>query len=179
MGQVRMDVGSVVVGNGSVSSLVVLRPHGTRGRGHNLQLPIRIGRAEAGAISMGIDRTGQTRPMTHDLLRGVISAVGASVVSVGIDRVEGATFYAHVTVSCPDGRRVDVDARPSDAIALAVRAKAPIFAESQVLDTAAFPDFTTVRKDEQERELSEFHDFVESLSPEDFLIGDNGETPKG
>lgn len=178
MTQVRMDVETIVVGGQGVGSMVVLRPRGARGSEHDLQLPIKIGLAEASAISMGVEGRGGHRPMTHDLLKDVVSALGSSVASVGIDRVEGATFFAHVTLLGPDGARTTVDARPSDAIAVAVRAKAPIFVDSEVLGTAAYPDFGAVRRDEEEREMREFHDFVESLAPEDFLIGDNGEAPK-
>lgn len=178
MTQVRMDIETIVVGGGPVASMVVLRPRNPRLTDGNLQLPIQIGLAEASAISTGMDDSTNHRPFTHDLLKNVVSELGSTISSVGIDRVEGATFFAHVTLIRSDGEHINVDARPSDAIALAVRTKAPIFVNSDVLETAAYPDFTTVRKDEEERELKEFHDFVETLSPEDFLIGNNGESQK-
>ena len=73
-----------------------------------------------------------------------------------------------------NGSHEYLDARPSDAIALAVRTGAPVYAEESVLTTAALPDFAAVEKDEQEAELAEFHQFVENLSPEDFNVPTDG-----
>lgn len=168
-----MDIESVVVGSGPLPSLVVLRPRDEHDGSPELQLPIRIGSIEATAISMGVNPREGRRPMTHDLLVSSIEALGASCSSVRIVGVEGTTFFAQVELLRDDGGQVLVDARPSDAIALAVRAEAPIFAEEDVLSVAALPDFRSVEKDEQERELAEFHEFVESLSPEDFNVSPN------
>ena len=85
-----------------------------------------------------------------------------------INDVRGTTFYAQIHILSPDGRQLQVDARPSDAIALAVRTGTPIYAEEYVLDTAALPDFRGVEEDEERQEMQKFHDFVQSLSPEDF-----------
>ncbi|OUO34472.1 bifunctional nuclease family protein [Olsenella sp. An290] len=169
----RMDIESVVVGSGPLPSLVVLRPRDEQDGSPELQLPIRIGSIEATAISMGVNPREGRRPMTHDLLVSSIEALGASCSSVRIVGVEGTIFFAQVELLRDDGGQVLVDARPSDAIALAVRAEAPIFAEEDVLSVAALPDFRSVEKDEQERELAEFHEFVESLSPEDFNVSPN------
>lgn len=164
---VRMDIQTIVVGGGPVSSLVVLKPQHEH-QDIPTKLPIRIGNIEASAISMGIDGQGGHRPLTADLLASSINALGASVDSIGIVAVHGTTFFANVCLLAADGRRVDLDARPSDAIALAVRTGAPIYADENVLKTAAMPDFDSVERDEHEQELQEFHDFVENLSPEDF-----------
>jgi bifunctional DNase/RNase len=168
MGMVRVDIETVVVGAGPVASLVVLRPHNRKMFSETGALPIRIGTVEASAISMGIDRDKVDRPMTHDLLSSVISALGGAVKSVAVTRVEGTTFFAQVNLISSDGTPLSVDARPSDAVALAVREQAPVFASDQVLRTAFCPDFRAVQKDEENREEKEFHDFVENLSPEDF-----------
>lgn len=168
-----MDIESVVVGSGPLPSLVVLRPRDEQDGSPELQLPIRIGSIEATAISMGVNLREGRRPMTHDLLVSSIEVLGASCSSVRIVGVEGTIFFAQVELLRDDGGQVFVDARPSDAIALAVRAEAPIFAEEDVLSVAALPDFRSVEKDEQERELAEFHEFVESLSPEDFNVSPN------
>ena len=165
-----MDIESLVVGGGPLASLVVLRSEGSGEDGTAAQLPIQIGSFEASAISMGVASREGGRPMTHDLLKSTISALGASCVSVRINDVRGTTFYAQVELMREDGRQVLVDARPSDAIALAVREEVPVFAEESVLQTASLPDFRGVERDEQERELAEFHDFVETLSPEDFAV---------
>ena len=166
----RMDIESLVVGGGPLASLVVLRSQGSGEDGMAAQLPIQIGSFEASAISMGVAPRESGRPMTHDLLKSTISALGASCVSVRISDVKGTTFYAQVELMREDGRQVLVDARPSDAIALAVREEVPVFAEESVLQTASLPDFRGVERDEQERELAQFHNFVETLSPEDFTV---------
>ena len=151
-----MDIESLVVGGGPLASLVVLRSQGSGEDGMAAQLPIQIGSFEASAISMGVAPRESGRPMT--------------CVSVRISDVKGTTFYAQVELMREDGRQVLVDARPSDAIALAVREEVPVFAEESVLQTASLPDFRGVERDEQERELAQFHNFVETLSPEDFTV---------
>ncbi len=166
MSLVRMDIQSVVVGAGPVASVVVLKPRHSSGPA--TKLPIRIGSVEAAALSMGVEGRGQKRPMTHDLLKSIITQLGATVSDVVISNVQGTTFYAQVRLIGATGEHVDVDARPSDALALAVRTHAPIFAESDVLETAALPDFATVERDERKREEEAFHEFVEGLMPEDF-----------
>lgn len=164
----RMDIQSIVVGAGPVASLLVLRTHDEHAEKESLQLPIRIGTVEASAISLGIDPQPGSRPMTHDLLASTIRALGGKVVGARIMSVRETTFFAQVELEGPDGEHVYVDARPSDAVALAVRAEVPIYADESVLATAALPDFRAVERDEQDRELEKFHAFVENLSPEDF-----------
>lgn len=164
--QVQVEIETVVVGGGPVASMLVLRPK--EDERHSVQLPIRIGTTEASSIGMGIDHRESDRPMTHDLLLSMIAGLGGSVTHVVIDRVEGTLFYAHVSIARPDGRKLMIDARPSDAVALAVRAKVPIYVESTVLDTASSPDFRAAKRDGQELEMASFHEFVENLSPEDF-----------
>lgn len=166
----RMDIESVIVGGGPVASLVVLRTREEAGAGAPLLLPIRIGQVEATSISMGVDGRSGGRPMTHDLLASTISALGASTESVRVMAVQGTTFFAQLSLVATDGSRVFVDARPSDAIALAVRERVPVYADESVLETAAMPDFRGVERDEEQRELEEFHTFVEGLSPEDFNV---------
>lgn len=165
----RMDINSVVVGGGPVASLVVLRTRPSRGEKPR-QLPIRIGGVEAAAISMGVDEKPHRRPMTHDLLATVITELGARCVSVRITSVQDTTFYAQVELQKADGSHSFVDARPSDALALAVRTHAPVYVKDSVLEAATFPDFKAVEADERDRELEEFHDFVENLNPEDFNV---------
>ena len=166
----RMDIESVIVGGGPVASLVVLRTREEPGSAEARLLPIRIGSVEASAISMGVNRREGGRPMTHDLLCSVISALGAKLAAARVMAVKGTTFFAQLELACPGGERRFIDARPSDAVALAVRKGAPIYADESVLETASMPDFRGVEREEQLRELSEFHDFVESLSPEDFNV---------
>ncbi len=165
MALIRMDIQSIVVGAGPIASVVVLKP---RGDHETSKLPIRIGSVEAASISMGVDGHKQTRPMTHDLLQNVIANLGASVTDMVINDVQGTTFFAQVRLKSESGETVAVDARPSDALALCVRTHVPIYAESDVLDTAALPDFSAIERSEKEREAEAFHNFVEGLSPEDF-----------
>ena len=165
-----MDIKSVVIGGGPVASLVVLCPQERKTGEGAIKLPIRIGTVEASAISMGVERPEGGRPMTHDLL----VALGGKVASIRVTSVSGTTFYAQVELIAANGSHEYLDARPSDAIALAVRTDAPVYAEESVLTTAALPDFAAVEKDEREAELAEFHQFVESLSPEDFNVPTDG-----
>ena len=167
MSLIRMDIKTVIVGGGPVASLVVLQPRGVND-GSSVQLPIRIGPIEATAISMGIGNEPPERPMTHDLLRKTIKALDAKLVGVSIVDVSGTTFYATLMLANFAGLVIEVDCRPSDAIALAVRCGAPIYAEESVLETAAMPDFDAIDEAEKERSFEEFHSFVENLNPEDF-----------
>ena len=161
-----MDIQTVVVGGLQMASLVVLKKHDDDGQ--QIHLPIRIGPVEAAAITSGIEEHKSKRPLTHDLLSDVIDALGARLSSVSIVDVRGTTFYATLQLVGSDGVRSELDCRPSDAIALAVRRGAPIYARERVLSTATMPDFQKVKQDTEERELQAFHDFVENLSPEDF-----------
>ncbi|MBF0946756.1 MAG: bifunctional nuclease family protein, partial [Atopobium sp.] len=90
------------------------------------------------------------------------------IKSVRIVGVRGTMFFSQIELISKEGEHIYVDARPSDAIALAVRTNAPIFADESVLEIAAAPDFTDVEKDVQAQELEEFHQFIEDVSPEDF-----------
>ncbi len=166
----RMDIESVIVGDGPIASLVVLRSREQEGGHAARQLPIRVGSFEATAITMGANGRRGGRPMTHDLLNSTIAALGAECASVRITAVQGTTFFAQVDLVRSDGEHVFLDARPSDALALAVRNEAPVYAEESVLSAGAMPDFRGVEEDERERELEKFHTFVESLTPEDFNV---------
>lgn len=166
----RMNIEGVIVGEGPIASLVILRTADSLGSTESLQLPIRIGSVEATSITMGVGGRSTNRPLTHDLLRSVIEALGAKVDSVRITAVEGTTFFAQIDLIKSDGQHVLVDSRPSDAIALAVRTDVTILAEDSVLSTAALPDFRGVEETERRHELEEFHNFVENLSPEDFNV---------
>jgi len=167
MALVRMDIHTVAIGGGVVPSLIVLRSRPQQDEAP-IQLPIRIGSIEATAISMGLETSTHERPMTHDLLKSVIESLGATLSEIDIVDVRGTTFYAELVLLTESGRRIKLDCRPSDAIALAIRMGVPIFAEERVLNAATLPDFKGIEKAEQEHEFERFHDFVESLSPADF-----------
>lgn len=131
-------------------------------------LPIYIGPEEAASIARALEGQTTPRPMTHDLLRDAVVALGASVTRVTVTSLHDRTFYAELELKI-DGRTVRVSSRPSDAIALAVRVEAPIYAAEAVLDEAAAPpeepDGDPV---EQEHIVDEFRDFIDQVNPEDF-----------
>ncbi len=138
-------------------------------------LPIWIGPAEADAIAVKLQNVELSRPLTHDLLQSVITTLGASVNYIVVSELQNDTFFAKLLLSV-DGAQVEVDSRPSDALALAVRAKAPIYAEESVLDKAGIiledekgKPVSEKKVDEQElKGLSAYKDFVNTLDLEDF-----------
>ena len=168
MALVRMDIETVVVGGGQLSSLVVLRSRPQQDDTEVQKLPIRIGTVEASSLGMVVNNHPIARPMTHDLFVNSLKSLGVQLEYVTITHVEGIIFYAELNMVGSNGTPVTIDSRPSDALALALRVGAPIFADERVLDTASYPDYEAVRKTQQHKEFEEFHDFVEGLSPEDF-----------
>ncbi len=100
-------------------------------------LPIWIGSAEADAIAVKLQGVEIRRPLTHDLLNSMIDALGGKVESVLINEIKNDTFYARINLSV-DGNRMEIDSRPSDALALAIRANCPIFVDETVLSQAGF-----------------------------------------
>lgn len=100
------------------------------------QLPIIIGIIEATAIKMKVSGFNPPRPLTHDLLKNLIEKMGASLERIVVEKLENNIFYAKLVIRREDGEVVEVDARPSDSIALALRANAPIFVEEEVLEQA-------------------------------------------
>lgn len=106
--------------------------------GGNRRLPIIIGASEAQAIALELEKIQPPRPMTHDLIRNLFDALGAEVTDIVIDDLREGTFYAKVRYVYDD-EEAQLDARPSDAVALAVRTDAPIFVAASVLDEAGIP----------------------------------------
>ena len=125
-------------------------------------LPIWIGAVEATAIAFALQGIETPRPMTHDLLRDILTETNVSVDRILISDLVDSTFYATIRMG-RDGNAVEVSSRPSDAIALAVRINAPIYAEEQVLDQAGIE-----LKDEEESEVEKFREFLDQVSPADF-----------
>ena len=136
--------------------------------GEQRVLPIYIGPEEAKAIALALEGVIPPRPLTHDLLRDVLGALDVSVVRIAVTALEDRTFFAELELRV-DGRTVRVSARPSDAIALAVRVDAPIFAAEDVLDEAAAPQEDDGEdREEQEEIVEEFREFIDQVNPEDF-----------
>jgi bifunctional DNase/RNase len=113
------------------------------------------------------------RPMTHDLLQSVVEELGGAVVRIAVTELRENTFYALITLRC-NGREVEIDSRPSDAIALAVRADAPIFAADDVINESAI-EFEGEAETSEETVVEEFRQFLQDVKPEDFLTGQEPE----
>src|SRR5213595_277430 len=135
----------------------------------NRFLPIWIGHPEAAAILMKLQNAATPRPMTHDLVTEILMQLDAQVVRVAVTELRESTFYAQVTIQ-QDGSEIEVDSRPSDAIALAVRAEAPIFVADEVIEESAI-EFEGEEVNEEEV-VDEFRKFLENVSPEEFAVGD-------
>ncbi len=125
-------------------------------------LPIWIGAPEATSIAFALQGVAMPRPLTHDLLRNVLDDLSVGVERIVVTELREGTFYAEIEL-LHDGSTVKVSSRPSDAIALAVRAAVPIFAEEAVLAEAGIEI-----EDEDEQEVERFKQFIDSVSPEDF-----------
>jgi bifunctional DNase/RNase len=131
----------------------------------NKFLPIWIGHPEAAAILMKLQGAATPRPMTHDLVTEMLSQLEAQVIRIAVTELRENTFYALITVAV-DGSEIEIDSRPSDAIALAVRAGAPIFAADSVIEESAI-EFEHEDVNEEDV-VEEFKKFLEDVKPEDF-----------
>jgi len=136
-------------------------------------LPIWIGPNEASAIMTKLQGGEPPRPMTHDLLSSVVEELGGAVVRIAVTELRENTFYALITLRC-NGREVEIDSRPSDAIALAVRVDAPIFAADDVINESAI-EFEGEAETSEETVVEEFRQFLQDVKPEDFLTGQEPE----
>lgn len=132
----------------------------------NKFLPIWIGHPEAAAILIKLQGTELPRPMTHDLLTSIIERFEAEITRITVTELKESTFYATLTLD-KDGAEIEVDSRPSDALALAVRTEAPIFASTELIDENAIEFEREV--DDTEEIVESFRDFLESVSPDDFV----------
>ncbi|MFN8636282.1 MAG: bifunctional nuclease family protein [Chloroflexota bacterium] len=153
-------------------------------------LPIWIGHFEADAIAIPMQNVPVSRPLTHDLLGSVITSLGGKVTQVVINELSEETFFAKLIID-DNGRHVEVDSRPSDAIALAIRTKVPIFVEDAVLEQAGMV-FESEGEGEEtpteqraapaevidESKLGVFKDFIETLDLGDLGRGGGGEQPE-
>lgn len=128
-------------------------------------LPIWIGAVEATAIAFALQGVETPRPMTHDLLRDILKETEVQVDRIVISDLVDQTFYAVIRMMT-DGQERQVSSRPSDAIALAVRINAPIYAAEEVLEQAGIE-----LRDEEESEVQKFREFLDQVSPEDFASG--------
>ena len=155
--------------DGSMQPVVLLTPLDA-GDGPRTLVPIWVGAQEAASISIAVSGEQPPRPLSHDLMKRLLDTVGASVDRVDVTRIEDGTFYAELSITTGSGRVV-IDCRPSDAIALASRAGAPLFVAESVLADAG------VLEEEEdgggggvdpEEKVEEFRRFLDEVDPEDF-----------
>jgi bifunctional DNase/RNase len=158
-----MEIVGVRVEMPANTPVVVLREGVAPGR----MLPILIGSPEAAAIHAAMEGIVPPRPLTHDLMVDVLAALGAQLHHVVVTEVRDHTFYAELHLDTAGGRVV-VSSRPSDALALATRTGAEIFATEQLLDEAGVAVPEELPDDEEEAILDEFRDFLDEVTPEDF-----------
>jgi uncharacterized protein len=142
----------------------------------NKFLPIWIGHPEAAAILMKLQGASTPRPMTHDLVNDLLEQLEAKCERVAVTELRDNTFYASITISV-NGSEIEIDSRPSDAIALAVRAEAPIFAADDVIEESAI-EFEGEEVNEEEI-VSEFKQFLENVTPDEFAEAEGEEETEG
>lgn len=152
--RVAMTVKGLMLDPISNSPIVVLKDDEDK-----VLLPIWVGIFEANAIALQLESIATPRPMTHDLLRSVIQQMDAKVTSILISDLRESTFYAVISLVAGE-RTLEIDARPSDAIALALRTSAPIFVEQAVIDNAQ-----TISPDDQSED--KLKKWLEEVNPED------------
>ncbi len=140
----------------------------------NKFLPIWIGHPEAAAILMKLQSQAPPRPMTHDLLSDVLDQLGAQIIRITVTELRENTFYAQITLQ-QDGSEIEVDSRPSDAIALAIRAEAPIFAADRVIEESAIEfEGEEIDQERLDDEVAKFRNFLDEVTPDQFAV-ENGE----
>jgi len=125
-------------------------------------LPIWVGIFEANAIALELEKIATPRPMTHDLIKNILDGVGASVHQIVVNDLKDNTFFAVIEVN-HNGNVVNIDSRPSDAIALALRLNAPIFVTDKVVSKAKSMDVA-----EEKEDSDRWREWLENLKPEDF-----------
>jgi len=130
-------------------------------------LPIWIGAVEATAIALGMQGIETARPMTHDLMRDLLTGLGVTVQRIVMTELREGTFYAEIQMSS-NGDTVSVSSRPSDALALAVRMNLEIFANEDVIEEASIAVKDDQDEEEVQKEVQKFREFLEQVSPEDF-----------
>ncbi len=138
--------------------------------GGRRSLPIFIGAPEATAIAFALQGVEVPRPMTHDLMKDLVDALGARVLRVVVTEVRDSTYFAEIHLQQGD-RRVEMSSRPSDAIALAARTSAPLYVEDELMEAAGVvleADDDSDADETSEEIVGEFREFLDSVRPEDF-----------
>lgn len=166
---IEMKVMGIAIDTRSGSPIVVLHDMDNR-----KALPIWIGSAEASAIIRKIENINVVRPMTHDLMIDIIEQTGFTVDRIEISDVDKETYFAVIYIKNEAGEEIEIDSRPSDAIALSIRVDAPIFVSSKVLADGSI----SCDNSKDEEEAQEFRNFIQSIKPSDFerLLKDDKES---
>ena len=166
---IEMRVMGIALDTRTGSPIIVLNDYDNR-----RALPIWIGSAEASSIIRKIENIPSQRPMTHDLFINFANQLNAKVVKIEINDVDDQTYFSSIFIETKEGEEIEIDARPSDAIAIAIRAEVPIYVSSSVIADGAISTDTT--KDEEEAQ--EFKNFIKDIKPSDFakLIDKNFES---
>ena len=154
---ILMTVGALTLDPNTKTPIVVLKDPDNK-----INLPIWIGLLEAASMATELEGIKPQRPMTHDLLRNVLGELGGTVEAVEVTELRDNTYFAHIQVKTREGRTVQIDSRPSDALALALRVDCPIFVEDQVLKNSKVSS-TLSEKNTSE----ELRRWLENLSDED------------
>ncbi|MFG6504513.1 bifunctional nuclease family protein [Microbacterium sp. P05] len=155
----------------SQQHVILLKPvHELGGSGR--LLPVWIGEQEATSILIAVQGGVPPRPLSHDLIVLMLQQLGADVERVEVTRLSEGTFYAEITLTTPSGVKV-IDARPSDAIAIAPRTASPVWVADEVFDAAAIPDTVSDVEEipsdgAEEEKVDEFRRFLDEVAPEDF-----------
>jgi len=162
---IEMRVGGLTLDPVTKTPIVILKDTDNK-----LNLPIWIGLMEATAMATELEGIKMARPMTHDLLRAVVDTLGGMVEAIEVTDLKDSTYYAVIYLEV-GGRKVSVDARPSDAISLALRAKSPIFVAKKVLEASSSVQQKV--EEPQEHNLSnvardKWAEILEKMSPDDF-----------
>jgi len=164
---IQMTVGGLTLDPVTKTPIVILKD------GENkLNLPIWIGLLEATAMATELEGIKMARPMTHDLLRSVLAEMGGSVEAVEITELKENTYYAQIYLNAA-GRQLSIDSRPSDAIALALRTKSPIYVAKEVLEASSILQQSEENRDTEVSNVSnvskeKWAEILEKMSPEDF-----------
>jgi bifunctional DNase/RNase len=164
---ILMTVGALTLDPSTKTPIVVLKDPDNK-----LNLPIWIGLLEAASMATELEGIKPQRPMTHDLLRNMLGELGATVEAIELTDLRDNTYFAHIQVRTRDGKTVQVDSRPSDAISLALRTKSPIYVAKKVLEVSSELQ-KEVEPNSKEQNLAgvsrdKWAEILEKMSPEDF-----------
>jgi bifunctional DNase/RNase len=156
--QVPMEIIGVRVELPTNTPILLLRE-----RDGSRYLPIWIGTPEATAIALALEGVETARPLTHDLLRTIVEALGADVEQVNVTGLDDGIFFADLIIST-NGDELTISSRPSDAIALATRTGSPVYASKALLDEAG----VEIHDESEEQQIEQFKEFLDEINPEDF-----------